>query len=77
MGIYLRAIVAALVAGGMSGCASSLGHMYGPCPYVGVQLDFESWDAVGPLMIIDLPFSAAMDTVLLPLDLIGNRTCKW
>ncbi|WP_416068874.1 YceK/YidQ family lipoprotein [Pseudomonas protegens] len=60
-----------------SGCASSLGHLHDPCPYTGVQLDLKSWDVVGPLMIIDLPFSAVMDTVLLPFDLIDARSCNW
>jgi len=54
-----------------------LGHLFDPCPYTGVQLDLKSWDVVGPLMIVDLPFSAALDTVLLPIDLIDNRSCNW
>ncbi|WP_083280430.1 YceK/YidQ family lipoprotein [Pseudomonas citronellolis] len=72
----LRAAVFMAVAASLIGCASSLGHMYHPCPFVGVQLDFESWDAVGPLMIVDLPFSAVMDTALLPLDLIHGGDCS-
>nr|WP_124314608.1 YceK/YidQ family lipoprotein [Pseudomonas chlororaphis] len=51
--------------------------MFSPCPYAGVQLDLRSWDLVGPLMIIDLPFSAVLDTILLPLDLIDGRSCNW
>ncbi len=77
MGMWLRAISVALVALSTNGCASSLGHLFDPCPYTGVQLDLKSWDVVGPLMIVDLPFSAALDTVLLPIDLIDNRSCNW
>lgn len=73
----LRAVLLTLVAVSLSGCASALGHMFHPCPYTGVQLDLASWDAVGPLMIVDLPFSAVLDTLLLPLDLVGGRSCNW
>lgn len=61
----------------LSGCASTIGHVVNPCPYSGVKLDVKSWHAVGPLVILDLPFSAVMDTVLLPIDLINNRDCNW
>ncbi|WP_431312033.1 YceK/YidQ family lipoprotein [Pseudomonas nitroreducens] len=36
-----------------------------------------SWDVVGPLMIVDLPFSVVLDTVLMSIDLIDNRPCNW
>ncbi len=77
MGMWIRAISVALVVLGTGGCASSFGHLMNPCPYTGVQLDIASWDVVGPLMIVDLPFSAVLDTVLLPFDLIDNRSCNW
>lgn len=77
MGVWSRAILFAFVLLSVSGCASSLGHLFDPCPYTGVQLDLKSWDVVGPLMIVDLPFSAVLDTVLLPIDLIDNRSCNW
>ena len=73
----IRLCCALMILLSLSGCASSLGHIFNPCPYTGVKLDLKSWDVVGPLMIIDLPFSAVMDTVLLPLDLIDNRSCNW
>ncbi|MBG5586861.1 YceK/YidQ family lipoprotein [Pseudomonas aeruginosa] len=77
MKMYLQVFTIACAAISLSGCASSLGHLMNPCPYTGVQLDIASWDVVGPLMIVDLPFSAVLDTVLLPLDLIDNRSCNW
>lgn len=77
MRMWFRVVALALVALGTNGCASSLGHMFGPCPYTGVQLDVASWDVVVPLMIVDLPFSAVLDTVLLPLDLAHGGSCNW
>ncbi|WP_367399690.1 YceK/YidQ family lipoprotein [Pseudomonas nitroreducens] len=50
--------------------------MFGPCPYVGVQLDAKSWDVAGPLIFLDMPFSAVMDTVLLPFDLASGNSCS-
>ncbi|TLP78678.1 YceK/YidQ family lipoprotein [Pseudomonas nitroreducens] len=43
----------------------------------GGLLDLMSWDVVGPLMIVDLPFSVVLDTVLMSIDLIDNRPCNW
>jgi len=73
----IRLCCALIVMFSLSGCASSLGHMLNPCPYTGVKLDLKSWDVVGPFMLIDLPFSAVMDTVFLPFDLMANRSCNW
>lgn len=76
MRMWCRAMGLAVVLLSTNGCASSLGHLFGPCPYVGVQLDAKSWDVAGPLIFLDMPFSAVMDTVLLPLDLASGRSCS-
>jgi uncharacterized protein YceK len=57
-----------------SGCGSFYGRMYGPptSVYSGVRAD--TWIAFKgypkhPLFVIDYPFSAVVDTLLLPVDL--------
>ena len=66
-----------------SGCASVMGHKPAeevPKPYPGVRMDAEQVGhpngrgvpavPVVIMSVIDMPFSAALDTVLLPIDLV-------
>lgn len=58
-----------------SGCSSVMSHTGGDTGYYSgaradvnmIKSDDTSW-AMTPLLLIDLPFSAVLDTVLLPYD---------
>jgi uncharacterized protein YceK len=59
-----------------SGCGSMGGRAYGPPQqtYIGVRADSEYVSDGHPLWLIDMPFSAIADTLLLPFDLCNHKT---
>src|SRR5690242_20075760 len=72
--ILKSGICAALASGVLACCAGcgTVGNgMFGiPQPYGGVRSDIETVNAGGtPCLVLDLPFSAVADTLLLPLQL--------
>lgn len=61
----------------LTGCASVVGTLTQPSPYIGVKIDAEGasrWSAVDwPTAVwtcCDLPFSAVLDTILLPFTVL-------
>lgn len=76
-----------LVSSMASGCGTLMDHGFGPCPkaregriYGGVRADLECLGdqvkepsaAVTTFALIDLPFSALLDTLLLPAKIIAK-----
>jgi uncharacterized protein YceK len=63
----------------LSGCASVVARVFGEnySYYHGTQFDAENaFDKpLSPILLIDLPFSFVMDTLLLPVDLIYSPYC--
>lgn len=71
----MRAL-ALLLASLLAGCGTTIDtvspHELGPRPYGGVRLDasmFSQAPELIPLVLVDLPLSAALDTLLLPLTI--------
>ena len=67
----MKQLAAILSAALLSGCVSSVAHFGANCwgePYVGARLAYYH-AASAPLLLLDLPFDAVLDTALLPADL--------
>lgn len=67
----MKRLIAIFAAALLSGCLSTVARVHG-CwgePYIGTQCAL-GYAGTVPLLWADLPFDAALDTVLLPADLI-------
>lgn len=68
---YISSVISLVLC---SGCGSFYGRMYGPPAHVYSGVRADTWLAFQgqpkhPLFVIDYPFSAIVDTLLLPVDL--------
>jgi uncharacterized protein YceK len=65
----LAAALLALLLGGCGTILSLSPHEGGLSPYSGVRTDIELIPDVMPLLVLDLPLSAVLDTLLLPISI--------
>lgn len=65
----LAAALLALLLGGCGTILSLSPHEGGLSPYSGVRTDIELIPDVMPLLVLDLPLSAVLDTLLLPVSI--------
>jgi uncharacterized protein YceK len=70
----LAALVLGVLTLASSGCASVIGTVIKPEPYIGTRFDVSELGknpglGGGALLVTDLPFSFVMDTILLPVTI--------